>query len=136
MQCTVVTSKLATPRVDAPSLGGAAGCSDSSAKTGHCKASPFPRGGELGCANILLVVRVPRQHFHHRSQDAIARCNRHVGKTKEPNDLKPTACVFRAIHCNYGRCLSSLGLYLEDGVSWGHRYGIFISKDEDPFARQ
>lgn len=41
------------------------------------------------------------------------------------------------IHRNHhGRGLSSLRLYLEDGISWGHRFRIFVRKDEDSLARQ
>lgn len=40
------------------------------------------------------------------------------------------------IHCNHGRGLSSLGLYIQNGVGWRHRFGIFVRKDEDSLARQ
>ena len=44
--------------------------------------------------------------------------------------------VSSAIYRNHGRGLCSLGLYFEDGLSWGHRCGIFVRKDEDSLARQ
>ena len=49
--------------------------------------------------------------------------------------LPPPSLVFTT-HCHHGRCLSSLRLYLQDGVSWRQRSGIFVRKDEDPLARQ
>ena len=39
-------------------------------------------------------------------------------------------------YCNHGRGLNSLKLCFQDGVSWGHRFGIFVRKDEDSLARQ